>query len=54
MGGASLPGWMAPNVADALWCRQRRLRGQPPFQSDLVGRRISGWELQASTEIVGS
>jgi hypothetical protein len=31
---------MAPDVADARWCRPRRLRGQPPLQLTSVGRKI--------------
>jgi hypothetical protein len=50
---AYLPCWMAPDVADALWCRPRRLRGQPPFQLTSLGRRCSGWEFQVSTAIGG-
>jgi hypothetical protein len=49
---AHLPGWMAPDVADAWWCRPR-LRGQPSFQLTSMGPRSSGWKLQASTTIAG-
>jgi hypothetical protein len=42
---------MALDVADARWCRPRRLRGQPPIQLTSVGQRISAWELQTSTQL---
>jgi hypothetical protein len=50
---AYLPGWMAPNVADARWCRPRRLHSQPPFQLTSVGRRSSGCEIQDLTAFGG-
>jgi hypothetical protein len=44
---------MAPDVADVRWCRLHCLHGQFSFQLTSVERRVSGWELQASTAVRG-
>jgi hypothetical protein len=48
---AYLPGWMAPDVADAWWCCPHLLHSQPPFQLTTVGQRISRWEPHTLTTV---